>query len=56
MENKIENKKKVYICPLCDSVQETLEEYIGHRLYQCKKVNDDNRETIRESLRQIGLL
>ena len=56
MDNKVNNKKRVYVCPLCDKIQETLEEYIEHRLELCEKVNDENRENIREGLKQIGLL
>ena len=49
-------RPKFYVCPLCDKIQENVNEYVKHRLEECEKVNDENRLQIEQSLRQNGLL
>ena len=48
-------RPKFYVCPLCDKIQENMDEYVKHRLEECEKTTDENKKLIQDSLRKIGL-
>lgn len=54
----MEEKKeiRVFDCPQCDKTFTSISEYSKHRLEECPKTTDENRENIRKSLEQLGLL